>query len=140
MIRIRRALMFATAALLALIGIATLTARAQDSNDLLPETVMSTYHVQSGHEAEFQELMGHVWQTYRQEKLVFTDPHVLVRSKDAGGNTNFVEVFTWISHSAPDHAPDSVKTLWKQMETLCKRADGKSGIEFSEVENVTPKR
>jgi hypothetical protein len=140
MIRIRRALMFATAALLALIGIATLTARAQDSNDLLPETVMSTYHVQSGHEAEFQELMGRVWQTYRQEKLVFTDPHVLVSVKDAGGKANFIEIFTWVSHSAPDHAPDSVKTLWKQMETLCKRADGKSGIEFSEVQNVTPKR
>ena len=84
--------------------------------------------------------MGRVWQTYRQEKLVFADPHVLVGVKDAGGNTNFVEIFTWISHSAPDHAPDSIKTLWRQMETLCKRPDGKSGIEFAEVQNVTPKR
>ena len=138
--RISKSFTVGIAALALLVGIGALVARAQAPNDLIPETVMSTYHVQSGHEAEFQELMGHVWQTYRQEKLVFAEPHVLVRTKDAGGNPYFVEVFTWVSGSAPDHAPDSVKTLWKQMETLCRRPDGKSGIEFLAVQNVTPMR
>jgi hypothetical protein len=139
MVRIQKSSLCAIAALAVLAGVAALCVRAQSESELAPETVLSTYHVQSGHEAEFQTLLGKVWQTYRKEQLVDSEPHILVRAKDASGNTIFTEVFTWVSHYAPDHAPDSVKVLWRQMESLCKRPDGRSGIEGLEVEIITPK-
>lgn len=35
-----------------------------------PETVMVTYHVQPGKEADFQALLVRAWQVYRSEHLV----------------------------------------------------------------------
>ena len=99
-----------------------------------PETVLVTYHVQSGHEQEFQTLLSRAWEIYRKEHLVRAEPHVVVRDAEGGGKARYVEIFTWVSHTAPEHAPDSVKTIWQQEHSLCEARGGHSGIEGGEVE------
>jgi hypothetical protein len=103
------------------------------------ETVLVTYHVASGKEAEFQELLSRIWQVYRSEHLVFAEPHVIVRDTEEGGKPRFVEILTWVSHTAPEHALDAVKKLWEQEQSLCEARNGHAGIEGGEVEIVAGK-
>jgi len=100
-----------------------------------PETVLVTYHVKSGKEAEFQTLLSRIWQIYRTEHLVLAEPHVIVRATEEGG-TRFMEILTWVSHAAPEHVPDSVKTIWGQEQSLCEARGGHTGIEGGEVEII----
>jgi hypothetical protein len=102
-----------------------------------PETVLVTYYVQPGKAAEFQEVLSHAWQIYRTEHLVYAEPHIIVRDAEAGDKVRFVELFTWVSHDAPEHAPDSVKTIWKEEHSLCEVRGGHGGIEGGEVEILT---
>jgi hypothetical protein len=104
------------------------------------ETVMVTYHVQSGKEAGFQDLLSDAWGVYQSEHLVFDQPHVVLRDQEDGGKPRFVEILSWKSHYATDHAPDSVKTLWKQMQSLCEARGGHGAIEGGEVTLLTPPR
>ena len=103
-----------------------------------PETVLITYHVRPGKQAEFQAVLSRAWEIYRRERLVFAEPHIIVRDTEDGDKARFVEVFTWVSHAAPDHAPQSVKTIWKQEQLLCEGRGGRHGIEGGEVELVIP--
>ncbi|MGA9779541.1 MAG: hypothetical protein WBS33_14835 [Verrucomicrobiia bacterium] len=96
-----------------------------------------SYHVKSGKEAEFQAVLKHAWEVYRSEHLVFADPHILVQDTEDGGKPRFVEVFTWISSATPEHAPKSVRTVWKKEDSLCESRDGRYGIEPDEVELIT---
>jgi len=64
---------------------------------------------------------------------VLSQPHVVVEGPDGDGKKRFVEIFTWVSHTAPYHAPDSVKKLWDQMQTCCEPRDGHPGIDGGEV-------
>jgi hypothetical protein len=98
-----------------------------------PETVLVTYHVKAGKETEFETILSRVWQIYRTEHLVLAEPHVIVRATEEGG-TRFVEILTWISHAAPEHAPESVQTLWRQEHALCETRSGHEGIEGGEVQ------
>lgn len=104
-----------------------------------PETVLITYHVKPGKEADLEDILRRAWEVYQREHLVFADPHLIVRDKESGDKTIMVEVFTWVSHSAPDHAPDSVKALWSEMQAACEARDGHGGLEGGEVELVVPK-
>jgi hypothetical protein len=101
------------------------------------ETVMVTYHVQPGKEAEFQALLAHAWDVYRGEHLVYARPHIIVRDNEDDNKTKFVEIFTWAK--SPDHPPQSVLAIWKQEQTLCEPRDAHRGIEGGEVELVTGK-
>jgi hypothetical protein len=98
------------------------------------ETIMVTYHVQSGKEAEFQALLAHAWEVYRSEHMVFTEPHVIVREAEDEDKPRFVEIFTWVK--SPDHAPDKVLAVWKQEQSLCEARSGHKGIEGGEVELI----
>jgi hypothetical protein len=100
------------------------------------ETVLIAYRVKAGDEAEFEQVLARAWKIYRQNNLVFAQPHLIVRDKEAGGKTVFMEIFTWVSHDAADHAPDSVKQVWDKMQSLCEKRDGHGGLEGGEVEIV----
>ncbi len=104
-----------------------------------PETVMVTYHVKPGKEAELQAVLSRIWQIYRKNNLVLAAPHIIVRDTEDGDKARLVEVFTWVSHAAPEHAPDTVKTLWRQEQSLCEARSGLTGIEGGEVEILTGK-
>ncbi|MGD0614877.1 MAG: hypothetical protein ABSA69_05470 [Verrucomicrobiota bacterium] len=115
--------------LLALTGCSTTHPAGDAKAD--SETVLVTYHVQSGKEAEFQAVLSRGWEVYQSEHLVFARPHIIVRDTEDTGKTRFVEVFTWVK--SPDHAPDSVKAVWKQEQSLCEARSGHGGIEGGEV-------
>ena len=101
-----------------------------------PETVLVTYHVEAGKEAEFETALSGAWVIYRREHLVFAKPHFVVRDTEDGGKTRFVEVFTWKSHAIPEHAPKAVKTVWQQEQSLCGARNGHGGIEIGEVQII----
>lgn len=121
--------------LLALTGCATThpTSNAKAGS----ETVLVTYHVQSGKEAEFQAVLSHGWEVYQSEHMVFAKPHIIVREIEDAGKTRFVEILTWVK--PPDHAPDSVKAVWRQEQSLCEPRSGHTGIEGGEVQLITGK-
>jgi len=98
------------------------------------ETVLVTYRVQSGKEAEFEKLLKHGWEVYQQDHLVSANPHVVVKETENGNKAEYVEIFTWIK--SPDHPPDDVKAVWQQEQSLCEARGGKTGIEIEEVERV----
>jgi len=105
-----------------------------------PETVLVTYHVKAGKEPEFQAVLSRAWEIYRRDRLVFAQPHIIVQDTEDGRKPRFIEIFTWISRSTPEHAPESVKTIWKQEESLCEQRGGHYGVEPGEVELLVPSR
>lgn len=127
--------------LASLTACSTTTVKTSDSSAPKdsPEAVLITYHVKPGKEAALEEVLRREWEVCRREHLVFAQPHLIIRDKENGDKTRVVEVFTWVSHSAPDHAPDSVKAIWNDMLALCEAHDGHGGLEGGEVEILTPK-
>jgi hypothetical protein len=101
------------------------------------ETVLVTYHVQSGKEDEFQKLLSRAWEVYRNDGLVYAEPHVVVRNTEDGNKTYFTEIFTWAK--SPDHPPADVTALWSQESALCETRDGHRGIDGGEVSLVMGK-
>jgi len=116
----------------------TTSHQQQASSKSDPETVLVTYHVKSGKESEFQEVLASAWEVYRKEHLVFAQPHVIVQDKETEDKPRFVEIFTWVSHSAPVHAAASAKMLWDQMHSLCEPRGAQSGLVGGEVDLLTP--
>jgi hypothetical protein len=122
-------------ALLALAGCST--THPSDGANAGSETVLVTYHVQSGKEDEFQKLLTHAWEVYQADGLVYEKPHIVVRNSEDDNKTCFTEVFTWAK--SPDHPSADVSALWKQESSLCEARDGHRGIEGGEVDLVTGK-
>ena len=117
----------------------TTTGRGKnDSAKADTETVLVTYHVKPGKEAEFQAVLSQAWEIYRKEQLVFTEPHVIVQASEGDNKTRFVEIFTWVSHATPEHAPDAVKAIWNQEQALCEARDGHGALEGGEVYLLAP--
>ena len=110
------------------------TIRRADNTTSVSETVLVTYHVKPGKEAEFEKLLKHAWEVYQLEHLVFADPHVIVKKTGNGNKAECVEIFTWIK--SPDNPPDDVKVIWQQEQSLCEARDGQRGIKIEEVEIV----
>jgi hypothetical protein len=121
--------------LLALAGCST--THSAGSAKAASETVMVTYHVQPGKEAEFETLLARAWEVYRAGHLVASEPHIIVRDADGHDETKYVEIFTWTK--SPDHPPADVLAVWKQEQSLCESRDGHRGIEGGEVNLVTGK-
>jgi hypothetical protein len=101
-----------------------------------PETVISTFRVRAGKEAEFAKAHAQAWPAYRRFGLVSEKPHLVLQGVDEAGKTYFVEILTWKDHEAPDHAAPEVRALWAQLEALCEARLGHRGIEFPEVQIV----
>jgi hypothetical protein len=103
-----------------------------------PETVLVTYHVKPGQEKQFEALLSRAWQTYRTEQLVQSQPHVLVRAVEENNTVGYVEVFTWVSHAAPEKAPDSIKKIWAEEQSMCEARGGRVGLGGGEVDLLAP--
>jgi len=124
---------------LSLVGCAEpLAERGATKSPPLKETVLITYYVTPGKEKELQELLARVWDAYEKDHLVLSQPHVVVRAKEGEDKSRFVEIFSWVSPDAPDHAPDSVKQLWDHMQACCEKRDDHQGLEGGEVELLMP--
>jgi hypothetical protein len=101
-----------------------------------PETVMVTYHAKPGSEDELARVLAEHWSTAKRLGLVSTEPHVVVRSAEAGRPVDFVEIFTWRDASIPDNAPEPIRAAWDRMNKLVESRGGHPGIEFAEVKVV----
>ena len=104
-----------------------------------PETVLATYRVAPGKEAEFIRVLRSEQQWLRGKGYVVADParHLLLRSVgDTGEPTCIVELFTWTDSYIPDHAPKELQAYWDEMNRLCPRVGRTPGIAFVEVEPV----
>jgi hypothetical protein len=115
------------------------SAHSQDSSLMEPETVIATFHVVAGKEADFQQALVREWEAYTKEKLVFDQPHVLVRGKEADGRTYFVSIYTWVSRSTPDHPPASVRAVWQSIGPLVEARNGHPSMEITYVQLVVPR-
>jgi hypothetical protein len=115
-------------------------AGARDGGAKDPETVVVTYHVQPGKEAQMEKLMREDhWPLLRRLKLVFETPHVLVSGTESGGKPYLREVLTWRDHDTPDNAPPEVEAVWKRMYDYVEKRDGKPSIEIEEVVLLVPR-
>jgi hypothetical protein len=103
-----------------------------------PETVLVTYSVNSDKAAEFKAMLSRAWETYRKDNLVLPEPHIVVQDTDEDSKPRFVEIFTWVSRSIPEHAPTNVWTIWKAEHALCENRRGHDGIEVREVQLLVP--
>ena len=101
-----------------------------------PEPVLIIYHVKPGSEKELESLLKQAWSLYQTERMVFKQPHVCVRVREGGKNFRFVEVFTWVSYTVTEHAPDSVNNLLHQIELLCEERNGNRAIEVRQAELI----
>lgn len=103
-----------------------------------PETVHITFHVQKGHEQEMKKVLTEAWQVYTQRDMVVPNFHVVLR-RNENGSPYFIEIFTWKSHDIPDHMPSEVQAIWKRMNAICEKRDGKPPIDGGEVQLVIPR-
>jgi len=104
-----------------------------------PETVVVTYHVLPGKEAEMKKLMREDhWPLLRRLKLVFDAPHVLVSGTEGDGKPYLREILTWRNHDIPDNAPPEVEAVWKRMYDYVEKRNGKPAIEIEEVSLLVP--
>ena len=87
-----------------------------------------------------QQVLERAWKIYTAEHLVFPETHTLLLDRSVSGKPRIIESFTWVSHTAPDHTPDSVKEIWNQMQALREARDGHDGLEGGEVEMIGPKK
>ena len=100
------------------------------------ETVVTTFRVKEGREAEFWDVLSKAWPLYRELGMVLDRPHLIVKGTDKEQKTYFIEVLTWKDEDAPDNAPPEVRKVWDRLEELCEPRLGHRGIEFPEVEVV----
>jgi hypothetical protein len=101
-----------------------------------PETVMVTYHVKHGAEAELSRVLADHWTATRRLQLVDSAPHVIVKTADAGQPVDIIEVFTWRDASTPDNAPPDIQAAWAKMAPLVEPRGGHPAIEPVEVSIV----
>jgi hypothetical protein len=100
------------------------------------ETVICTYRVRAGAEAEFVELLGRHWRTLHELGFVTDEESLVFRSCD--GAPAYVEIFTWVEGGfgqAHDH-PD-VLAIWEPMEPLLEERDRLPRWEFPHFERVS---
>ncbi|HSU56443.1 MAG TPA: hypothetical protein VLT36_20455 [Candidatus Dormibacteraeota bacterium] len=109
----------------------------QNAPQAKPETVLVTYRVKHGNEAELRQTVERAWTVYTSQHLVFAEPHVLLQDTEEG-KPRFIEIFTWVDRSTPEHAPDAVMAVWKEEESLCEKRGGHYGIEPGEVQLLLP--
>jgi hypothetical protein len=103
-----------------------------------PETVMVTYHVQAGREADFPALLAQAWNIYQKKHLVHSQPHVVVRQQEENGKTKFIEIFTWVNHAAPNKSVATMQDIWGKEEAACEDRNGHHGLEGGEVTLIAP--
>lgn len=101
-----------------------------------PETVMITYRVKRGAEAELSRVLAEHWAAARRLQLVDSAPHVIVKTADAGQPADIVEIFTWRDGSTPDNAPPDIQAAWAKMAPLVEARGGHPAIEPVEVSIV----
>lgn len=117
-------------------GCSTPTHRGDSATQ--PEPVLIIYHVKPGAEKALEDVLKRAWKIYRRERLVIDQPHVCVRVNGGAEKVRFVETFSWVSHFATEHPPDSVREILEQIQSLCEDRGGNKGVEVRRAEILMP--
>src|SRR4051794_30110870 len=88
------------------------------------ETVLITYHVAPGKEPELTRLLVKAWDVYRQEKLVFAEPHVVLQDSATAGSRELSKS----SHGSAHHLLITHRIPSRSFGIRCRRV-AKSGTE-----------
>lgn len=101
-----------------------------------PETVLATYHAKRGADDELARVIAEHWTTAKRLNLVIPEPHIVVRSAESGGPTDFTEILTWRDADIPDSVPQEIRAVWDKMNKLVESRGAHTGIEFVQVKVV----
>ncbi|HKY32723.1 MAG TPA: hypothetical protein VJV23_09325 [Candidatus Polarisedimenticolia bacterium] len=103
-----------------------------------PQTVICTYRLQNGKEAEFTRLLERHWPTLRKAGLATDTPPQIYKGKDESGKTFIVEIFSWKDEQAPGiaHQLPEVMAVWEPMGALVEERLGRPKMEFPHVQPV----
>ncbi len=104
-------------------------------------TVVCTYRVRRGSEAEFEQLLARHLPTLVRLGLVTGTPTRTLRREDGDldGGPEYVEVFDWVSEDAARRAAEvpEVIEVWEPMAALCEARDGRPAMEFPRHRSLT---
>ena|SRR5215472_1263424 len=94
------------------------------------QTVICTYHVKPGKEAEFQRILAKHWPALHKAGLVTDDRPLHYKGlksdrpdKHGGDERTFVEIYAWKDEQASGKAHQSpeIMAVWEPMGALCDR-------------------
>jgi hypothetical protein len=105
-----------------------------------PTPEMVFYHVKKGSEAELEAILRQTWRVYLEERMVHSDPHVLLRIREDETRDCYVEVFNWTGCFAMEYPPDSVRKLWADATALCEERSGQPAIQYRAVTKMIAPR
>jgi len=100
---------------------------------------MVVYHVKPGSEKELAAILAKLWKTYKDERMVRSEPHVCVQAHEDAQHEYFIEIFTWAGCFAMEHPPESVMDLWQQAGSLCASRNGRLAVEYHSPKMLEPK-
>lgn len=98
------------------------------------ETVICTYRVRPGGEAEFADLLQRHWVTLHDLGFVTDDESLVLLHVD---EPTYVEIFTWVeggferAHEHPD-----VLAIWEPMDPLLEEREGQPKWDFPHYHRV----
>ena len=100
------------------------------------ETVIGTFRVRAGAEAEFTALLERHWRTLHELGFVTDEPSAILRSTDSG--LTYVEIFTWAEDGyerAREHP--AVLAIWGPMDALLEERGDQPKWEFPHYPRVS---
>jgi hypothetical protein len=95
------------------------------------ETVMITMRAKAGADADVVRVLADHWSTARRLGLVRAQPHVTLRGTEEGGRAYFVDIFTWVDGTTPDHAPSDIQAIWTRMNALVEPRGAHPGLDIT---------
>lgn len=128
---------WAMAAATVAVGFGAVPATASSPRHPRPETVVISYRAKPGRQGDLLAVLRRQWRVLTRLKLVQPSGHQLFQGRDEfGGDTVFVELFTWKDAGTPDHPPAAVSAVWNQMRPLLAPGGADQGIRITTVRPV----
>lgn len=104
-----------------------------------PETVICTYHVAAGKQADFEKLLQLHWPALDGLGFVTDRPVQVFRRDDEQGRTTYVEIFEWAAGGFQRaHAHPEVMAIWEPMAQICEPRDGRPAMDFPHFQPIVP--
>ena len=106
-----------------------------------PVPVIVYYYVKPGADLALQDTLARAWALYQQNNMVLPQPHLIVKETERpemGGQTRYIEIFTWVNHSKLSPPPPGVTNIWSEMSSLCVPHNGVQGPFGGELQVINP--
>jgi hypothetical protein len=119
-------------ALISLVGVTVFLSGCSTPLDpgKAPTPEMVIYHVKRGAEHELEVVLTKTWRVYQSERVVCSEPHVLIRTREDDTHDCYVDVFTWTGCFAMEYPSTTDRELQAEAVALCEERGGKPAVEF----------